>query len=327
MTTSEIELLRILADGELYSGQYLANKVGVSRTAIWKQINKIKEKNVKLIAIRGKGYQLEYPLELLNVNKIRDQLTPIVLQQLESIQVLYQTDSTNKVLMDALPNTPIHARVVLAEYQSNGRGRGTNKWMSAPGMGLCISIAWHFDYMPKSFSALSLATGVVLANSLCQGEDGNRIQLKWPNDLIYNNAKLGGILIETRGQHAGSVDVVIGIGINININTQFSCLIDQKVTDLSTVYGNLPPRNYIASIIINNIFNLLAEYPQNGFEKYIGDWHQLDISKGKKAVLHSSGKKIVGTVNNIDDNGNLVMVVNGKKVKFSSGDLSLRLKK
>jgi BirA family biotin operon repressor/biotin-[acetyl-CoA-carboxylase] ligase len=228
--------------------------------------------------------------------------------------------------MEQLANFPIHANVLLTEYQSEGKGRGSNKWLSGPGIGLCLSVGWHFDYIPKTFSALSLATGVVIAKSIAKPETAG-INLKWPNDIMYDGAKLGGILIESRGQHAGSVDVVIGIGININLPSQLSCQIEQKTTDLSNAYGYLPSRNSLAAILINNIFELLSTYQKQGFEEYIDEWCKLDVSKGKQGIIHLNDNIIEGTVDGIDNNGNLLMIVNGKKTKYSSGDLTIRLKK
>jgi BirA family biotin operon repressor/biotin-[acetyl-CoA-carboxylase] ligase len=326
MITSEIELLKILADGKIYSGQVLAEKAGVSRAEIWKKINKIKNKNVEIKSIKGKGYCLASPIELLDDKKIRNQLSSYTNEHLQSLELLYQTESTNQLLMEQLANFPIHANVLLAEYQSEGKGRGSNKWLSGPGVGLCMSIGWHFDYIPKTFSALSLATGVVIAKSLARPGTAV-INLKWPNDIMFNGAKMGGILIESRGQHAGSVDVVIGIGINIKLPSHLSSQIEQDTTDLSDAYGFLPSRNFLAVIIINNIFQLLSEYQKHGFEEYIDEWCKLDICKGKQAVIHLNDNNIEGTVDGIDNNGNLLMIENGKRNKYSSGDLTIRLKK
>ncbi|MGY8814856.1 MAG: biotin--[acetyl-CoA-carboxylase] ligase [Gammaproteobacteria bacterium] len=326
MITSEIEVLKILADGELYSGQVLAEKMGVSRAAIWKKINNIKNKNVEIKSIKGKGYCLTSPIELLDENIIRNQLSASVHEHLQSLKLLYQTKSTNQYLMEQIACFPIHANVLLAEYQSEGKGRGKNKWLSGPGIGLCLSIGWHFDYIPKTFSALSLAIGVVIAKSLAKQEIIG-IKLKWPNDVLYEDAKLGGILIESRGQHAGSVDVVIGIGINVNLPSHLSCQIEQKTTDLSHVYGYLPSRNSLAVILINSMFELLSTYQKHGFEEYIDDWCKLDVSKGKQGIVHLNDNNVEGTVDGIDHNGNLLMIVNGKRTKYSSGDLTIKLKK
>ena len=324
MITSEIELLKILADGEMHSGEELAKTFGVSRTAIWKQLNKLKEKYIDIKSIKGKGYQLVNPIELLDDAKIIGQLNPDIQGHLQSLQLLYQTTSTNQILMDRIFDGPINGHVVLAEYQTKGRGRGSNKWLSGLGAGLYLSVGWRFDFLPNTFSALSLATGVVLAKSMEQ-LCSVRVQLKWPNDLVYNGAKLGGILIESHSQHAGIVDVVIGIGINIRLPSQLSEQIPYQTADLVRIADHLPSRNMLAGIIINNLFELLSTYSVQGFEHYIDDWRELDLCRGKQAELQLADSRIEGTVIDIDDYGYLLMLVAGKQVKYGSGDLTLRL--
>ena len=325
MYTSEVELLKILADGKLHSGQELAQIFGVSRTAIWKQLIKIKQKNLEVRSVKGKGYQLAQSLELLDKDQIRRQLKPIVQNQLTSLELYYETTSTNQLLIDSIDGNSINGRVVLTEHQSEGRGRGGNKWVGGLGAGLYFSVGWHFDYVPKTFSALSLAVGVTLAKSIevaCPA----RIQLKWPNDICHNDAKLGGVLIESRGQNAGAIDVVIGIGLNIRLSNYLSGLIPQKTTDLTTVSDYQPSRNLIAAVMINNLFKLLSNYPDQGFEHYIDDWRKLDISKGKRGVLNFSNDRVEGVVIDIDEYGNLLMSIDGEQHKFGGGNLTLRLK-
>jgi BirA family transcriptional regulator, biotin operon repressor / biotin---[acetyl-CoA-carboxylase] ligase len=324
MTPSEIELLKILADGEMHSGQFLAETIGVSRTAIWKQLKKIRETNVEITSVRGQGYQLAQPLELLDENTIIEHLRPDIQNQLTSLRLYYKTTSTNKILLDRMDDKTINGHVVIAEYQSEGRGRGGNKWLSGLGAGLYLSLGWHFDHLPKTFSALSLATGVVLAKCIEQ-VCGAIIQLKWPNDLVYDLSKLGGILIESRGQHAGMADVVIGIGINVKLSHRLSAQIPQATADLTGISGYQPSRNLLAGVIINNVIDLLTNYPNQGFDYYIDKWRELDICRGKQALLQFANKKIEGTVVDIDEQGNLLMSIAGKVVRYSSGDLSLRL--
>ena len=324
MIISERDLFAVLADGRFHSGQELAKLMGVSRTAVWKHLKKIREKGVDVHALRGRGYRLVLSVELLDADALVNHIEDSVQQRLRNLRVFYQIDSTNRFLSDQLTNDNIHANVILAEYQTHGRGRGGNQWLAGLGSGLCMSIGWHFDSTPKTLSALSLATGVVLSRSLQQA-GCSAIQLKWPNDLLHSGAKLGGILIESRGQLAGSVDVIIGIGINIEMPEQVADMIVQDVTDLTRVYGYRPSRNLLAGIIINNMFRLLDDYPRLGFDAYISEWRDLDYTRGKNAVLHLPNEDVTGRVADIDENGLLVMSVGDKLVKFSSGDLSLRI--
>lgn len=324
MTSREYEILKILADGKFHSGQELADSINVSRTAIWKQLNKIREKQLDVRAIKGRGYQLSEPLELLQADSILKSISLKPDVSINAINILFSIDSTNQYLLDELSKGPIHSRVVLTEHQKRGRGRGINRWESGLGAGIYLSIGWQFALMPKSYSALSLAVGTVISNCISE-LSGKSIGLKWPNDLIYEGSKLGGILIESRGQLAGRMDTVIGIGLNINIFDDIRSKVNQDITDLKEVFGHIPSRNELAAKVISNIINLLTEYPDCGFAHYLQDWRVRDISRGKMARLNMAGNIIEGTVVDVDEQGNLIISVDGKHEKYTSGDLSLRM--
>ncbi len=324
MKINESDLFKLLADGEFHSGQQLASAMNVSRTAIWKHLDNLRSKGVEIEAIKGKGYRLSSPIEMLDRQVIITNLNSDAADQLQDLQLHYQLDSTSRLLSSRTASQSIHASVVMAEYQTDGKGRGNNQWLTAPAAGLCISIGWHFDSTPKTLTALSLATGVVLAE--CLTASGSvPVRLKWPNDLVYDGAKLGGILIESRGQLAGAVDVIIGIGLNIRMPSALATKITQRVTDLSQVFGYTPSRNQLAANIISSMFSMLENYAVLGFETRIDKWRQLDITRGSNAILHRVGGDVSGRVVDIDENGFLIMAVNGKLARFSSGDLSIRI--
>lgn len=324
MSARELEFLKILADGEVHSGEVLARQTGVSRTAVWKQLNKLRGKNLEVITVKGQGYRLASPLELLDPDLISSSLAADTAGAIQSVECYFETISTNQLLLEHLQTASIHGRVVLSEFQSAGRGRGSNKWLGGLGAGLYISLGWHFDLAPPGMSALSLAAGVSVArvlNTLVEETVG----LKWPNDLVCNGAKVAGILIESRGQHAGMVDVVIGVGINFDLPGGIVDQIEQKVTDLKTIAGSLPPRNRVAADIIDGVVDMLIHYPERGFEPWIDSWRSLDICRGRDAELHLGGRILRGEVIDIDEQGMLIMYVDNARQKYSSGELSLRL--
>ena len=319
--TTEYKLLKVLSDGNLHSGQKIADQMGVSRTAVWKHLKKIRSKSLDVYTVRGKGYRLEGPLELLQEDLIAKKIRKEVSQYLHSVQVVYETDSTNNILLE---QQDVQGRVIIAEYQHAGKGRGENIWLSGLAGSLCLSIGWHYEAIPSNFNAISLATGVVLARCI-EKFTGVTIQLKWPNDLIHHRSKLGGVLIESRGQHAGIVDVVVGIGINFRLPTPLRQMISQNVTDLSSLWGETLSRNDIAAEIINETVNLLSTFPERGFNHYIDEWRMRDSGKDCEASLYLPGKQINGRIVDIDENGNLIMSTNDSLIKFGSGELSLRL--
>lgn len=317
-------LLHYLADGKFYSGQFLADTLGISRTAIWKQVHTLKKYGLDIYSVRGKGYRLSKPIELLDRSSIESACSSEALGLINDIEIMFKTESTNQQLLDKLSTHGIHARLVLAEFQTAGRGRRGSRWISPAGAGICLSIGWCFDYTSDSLTALSLAVGVAVVSALKQtGVAG--VCLKWPNDIIYQNRKLGGILIESRGEVAGPSTVVIGIGLNVDLPEQVIDCIGQPVTDLARLMEHPPSRNDVAGTIISETIDMLNVFATHGFAAFLQQWRELDYGCGKQATLMLSDKMIKGRVQGINDNGMLVMLIEGQLKEFSSGELSLRI--
>ena len=201
-----------------------------------------------------------------------------------------------------------------------------DRWRRIKGevSGVFFSLGWCFDSAPGSLTALSLAVGVAVAEALTEaGCEG--VELKWPNDIVVDGTKLGGILIESHGQIAGTCNVVIGIGINVHMPAKLTAVIDQEVTDLVSLMSCLPSRNSLIATILRHLMEMLDRFAGEGFSAFIQRWRKLDFVRDKNAVLILANDRISGTVTGIDQNGLLVLNVNGEDRKFSSGELSLRL--
>jgi BirA family biotin operon repressor/biotin-[acetyl-CoA-carboxylase] ligase len=327
MNNREYEIVKILSDGDVYSGQKLANMAGTSRTAIWKHLKNIRAKHIDVLAIKGKGYQLSAPVELLESSHIlknikSDENYP----RPGNLEIHYSLDSTNQYLLDKLSTEPIHTHAVIAEHQRHGRGRSKNRWESGIGAGIYLSIGWHYSLMPNQYPALSLASGSAIATLLSEMFN-TPIGLKWPNDLEYEGAKLGGILIESRGQHAGTMDMVIGIGLNVVLNKSIKDNVEQNIIGLQEITGHIPSRNELAGKMISILFEVLSKYPVNGFNHYLSDWRNRDVVRGKQVILDTGAALVEGTAVDVDESGSLIVDVNGVQEKYTSGELSLRVKK
>lgn len=319
------QVLAVLADGEIHSGQHLADATGVTRSAVWKQIRRLAGLGLEVEGTSGRGYRLAAPLELLDAEGIHRHLDPGARQVPVDIEALFEIDSTSHYLLDALAADSIHGRAVLAEYQSAGRGRRGNRWLAAPASGLCLSLGWHYESTPASLTCLSLAAGVAVAGAL-RGEGCRGVQLKWPNDVLVDGAKLAGILIESHAQGAGPCDVVIGVGVNVRMPEQLERTLDRRVTDLERVLAPVrPSRNRLAARLINALVAMLKQYGSDGFISFLEAWRDLDYAAGREAVLQLPGQQTTGRVVGIDENGLLVMDIEGELRKFSSGELSLRI--
>ena len=317
----KIKLLSCLLDNDYHSGNGLAARLGVSRTVIWKGIKQLRAYGLEIEARHGKGYRLHDEIDLLQRNEILGELGQYA--GACSMDVLFDTESTNLCLTGLFGQTGLHKHIVLAEYQHGGKGRRGRTWVSPFARGLYLSLGWRFDMAPASLNALSLASGVALARTL-EGLDMSGVSLKWPNDLVLAGKKVGGILLEARSETAASCDVVIGIGVNIRLDKETRTGLDQPATDLAGHYHSLPSRNRLAGRIIAGQFSMLERVASGRMGEYVAEWRNLDCLSGRPAELHMPGRVVRGHVSGVDDNGLLLLETGGKIEKFSSGEVRAR---
>ena len=319
------QLIERLADGQWHSGEFLANTLGVSRAAVWKRLQTLRELGLELEAIRGKGYRLAHALELLDAQRITAAVKASAGQFAPTVEVFSQIDSTNAYLMhsDAAP------AVAFAEHQSAGRGRRGRVWCSPFCANLYFSLAWRFESMPPQLPALSLAIGTTLAETL--GESGVRgIGLKWPNDLLWQGRKLAGILIEHRGEAAGPCRVVVGIGLNLAMTATQGEGIDQQWVSLEEAArenaASLPSRNALAAKLVVSLSQCLEQFSQSGLDSFRPRWEALDVSRDQQVLIQQETETIEGVAQGVDRDGALIVRVRGERRRFFSGEVSLRVK-
>ncbi len=318
------KLLNIIADGGLYSGEELGNELGISRAAVWKIISSLRDDGLAIMAVKGKGYRLSRPIEFLNKEKLLSGMNPHVVKILNNLEIFEEIDSTNQYLLENTGKAHKHANVVLAEYQSNGRGRRGSPWISPVGSGISLSIAWHFKQPVDSLTCLSLAAGCAVIRTLAKTGFEN-IGLKWPNDIFFKSKKLGGLLVEIRGEIAGPCDAVIGLGLNVSFPTGFKGDINQPWIDLADIKGLIPSRNAIAAELISELLLFLASYADARIEDIMNEWREYDCMRGKRARLVLHEKQIDGLVEGIDNDGALLMSVDGSIQRYTAGEISLRI--
>ena len=318
------KLLRVVADGDLYSGEELGRILGVSRTAIWKIINSLRDYGLTVVAVKGKGYRLTRPIEFLDKEALLSGMSPSAVKILNRLEIFEEITSTNQYLLENTGIPDKHANIVLAEYQSHGRGRRGGTWISPIGSGINLSTGWHFEQPVDSLTCLSLAVGCAVIRVLTKmGIKG--VGLKWPNDIFFKGKKLGGLLIEIRGETAGPCDVVIGLGMNIAFPAGFEGNINQPWTDLASINNSLPSRTIITAKLISELILLLDGYADTKIEDIINEWREYDCMRGKKARLTIQGKQINGLVVGVDNDGALLMSVNESIQKYTAGEISLRM--
>ncbi len=324
-TVSPLErLLRSLADGRFHSGQILATAMGVSRAAVWKQVRRLQQEyGVVVHAVRGRGYRLAAPLELLEHERLNAHIGEDSRARLESTELLICTPSTNSCAVAESPTRSGYARVWLAEHQTAGRGRRGRDWVSAFGQNIYLSLAWRFDLPMTELSALSLAVGVVVAESLDElGVRGHA--LKWPNDLLADGRKLAGILVEVSGEAAGPATAVVGVGVNLRLPTSLGASIDQPWTDLSALPGGNVSRNALAGTLIDRLIGACDLFTREGIAPYLDRWLAFDGHYGHPVRLHSGGRVLEGVYAGIAANGALILENGEGRSEHHAGEVSLR---
>jgi BirA family biotin operon repressor/biotin-[acetyl-CoA-carboxylase] ligase len=321
-------LLAMLSDGEFHSGEKLAARLKISRSAVWKIVGTLRAMGVEIESAAKQGYRLPQAVELYDADRLREAIEAKHQERIASIAALLQVDSTNRYLIDSEPATPGTAQVCIAEIQSSGRGRRGRSWLAPFGSGLCLSMAWSFDEAPPTLSALSLAVGVAVTRAL-RRFGGDSVQLKWPNDLVWNARKLGGILIEMRGESSGPTRVVIGLGLNLRMPaTARLDLAKQQatlITDLHEILGdNTPGRNALLGAVIEELLIALQIFERQGFEAFSDEWRNRDALKDASVRVLCANESVNGVARGSAPDGALLVEVDGKVQRFVSGDVSLR---
>lgn len=325
---STTTLLRRLADGRHHSGQALAAELGVTRAAVWKQIEALRRRGLAVEARRGAGYRLARPVELLDAGAIRAALGAPGRGAVARLDVFAELDSTNRWLLEHAP-PPGRLNVCLAEYQTAGRGRRGRQWHAPLGSGLCLSAAWQFAGTPAGLSALTLAVGVVARRALA-ATAGLAVGLKWPNDLVWDDRKLGGILLEMVAEAHGGCLVVAGLGLNVAVPAERLREISDwpgGAVDLAQATGGaVPARNVLAAALIDGLAALFAGYAEAGFAPYREEWRDADHLKGKRIVWdRGAGGASAGTAAGIDADGALLLRDGADAPRrIVAGDVSVR---
>jgi BirA family transcriptional regulator, biotin operon repressor / biotin---[acetyl-CoA-carboxylase] ligase len=322
------KLLALLADGKFYSGEELARELRVTRSAIWKLIGKLRGLGIDIQALSRQGYHLPHAVELYDPTVLQAALSVSARQSIHRVDTLLTVDSTNRFLIDAAAPPVGQAAVCVAEVQTAGRGRRGRSWLAPFGSGVCLSLAWQFAESPPTFSALSLAVGLAVVRAL-RRFGAESAQLKWPNDVVWTQRKLAGILIEMRGEASGPARVVIGIGMNLHLPaTTRLALAEQQaalVTDLHEMLGQRTPgRNALVAAMIDELITMLRQFEREGFPAFEAEWRDRDSLLNSPVRVLSASETINGIARGVAADGALLVEVNGQTQRFMSGDVSLR---
>jgi len=311
------QLYACLADGRLHSGATLSEGLGISRAAVWKRVQALRAIGLEIPATAGGGYRLERPIELLDADDIRSQASAAELV----VDTVGAVDSTNARLAAAGGR---HGHALLAEAQTAGRGRRGRGWLSPPGSGLYLSLAWHFESGLAGLAPLSLVVGLTAAETLQQASSAP-ITVKWPNDLLAHDRKLGGCLAEMSGAAEGPCRAIVGIGINLFPTPAMGGL-DQAWTTLAD-HGEPVGRNRLAARLLDALAQSLARFDRDGFDSFLARWPAVDaLSDRAVRIIHANASETTGTACGIDGQGRLVLESAGQRRAIASGEVSVRVR-
>ena len=311
-----LTLLKLLKDGRFHSGQALGQALGISRSAVWKQLQHLEsDLNLSIHKVRGRGYQLASPLELLDSEQIPSSPWPALIHQ--------TLDSTNAEALRAIGRGEAAPFAVLAEQQSAGRGRRGRKWVSPFAENIYFSLVLRIEGGMRQLEGLSLVVGLAVLNALRDIGTSNA-GLKWPNDVLVGSKKIAGILLELVGDPADVCHVVLGIGINVNMKATEE--VDQAWTSVRLETGRSINRNEFIVILNNRLHQYLQQHEMQGFSVMQSEWEENHLWQGGEVSLIAGSHKVDGTVLGIDGQGALRIDVGGTEKIYSGGELSLRLR-
>ncbi len=266
-------------------------------------------------------------LDLLDADALRAALEPDVAARLAKLEVFTELDSTNRRLLAAPP--PVgKLDVCIAEFQTAGRGRRGRRWNAPLGSGICLSVGWQFAGMPAEPAALTLAVGVAVRRVL-ERVAGLTIALKWPNDLVFDERKLGGILLELKAEAHGGAHVVAGVGLNVALPAALLAVAQRLAARRRRSHDGArqepPPRAVLAGALVNELAALLADYPTQGFAAYRTEWRSADFLRGRAVRLDEPAGRVFGTALGIDSDGALLVETEaGERRRVVAGDVSVR---
>lgn len=309
------KLLGLLKNGDFISGEILAKKLNVSRTAVWKQIKRLEKIGYKFESVKNKGYRLVSKPD----KPIPEEITPYLDTRIIGREFHYfeKVGSTNTKAKELIKKDAAEGTVVVSDIQTHGRGRKNRAWISKEG-GLWFSIVLYPDIQPLYGMVLTMAASVAITNSLKKLVGIHSI-IKWPNDILFNKKKLCGILTEFDAEIDKINYSIIGIGININNNINNS--LKKTATSIKKEIGREVSKINLLRSILNNFDKYYLEVKEGKYDKIRFEWLKYSNIIGKNIIVKQNSKITKGIVKNIDRNGSLVLNTDRGKIRILSGDV------
>lgn len=322
--STRTQVLSILSDGAFHSGTDMGQRLGISRAAINKAIQQLIDYGLEIHRVSGKGYRMPDVMAPLDEKKIRQGLKQGPNSLSCDIEIHDELPSTSEHLLRRETTPTSRTSVCLAEAQSLGRGRRGRAWVASPYSNIMMSMSWRFPAGLGGLSGLSLAAGVAVVEALeeCSVEG---VGLKWPNDILWNQKKLGGVLMDLQGEIDGPCFIVLGLGLNVYMQENYANDIEAPWVDLYQVLEELPDRNVLIAHLVNKLGAMFQTFEREGFESYRARWEDLHVYHGQQVKLLLANGEVHGEVHGVDAQGALrLRDQTGTMQIFHSGEISLR---
>jgi BirA family biotin operon repressor/biotin-[acetyl-CoA-carboxylase] ligase len=321
-TALSFSVLRLLADGHFHSGATLARELDVSRGTVWNAVCALEALGLSIYRVRGRGYRLPEALSLLDAAQIGKHAGDAAARV--SIELVDVADSTNVRLMARAGAGASAGSVLAAEWQESGRGRRGRPWHAGIGGGVTFSLLWRFAQGASAVAGLSLAAGVALVRAFAK-LGARDLALKWPNDVLWREGKLAGLLIEMQGDALGPSAVVIGVGINVRLSDAVRGRIDQPAADLESACGVALDRNAVLGHVLAELTSVLDAFSRDGFAPMRAEWERYHAHQGKAVTVNlPDGRSDEGVARGVGDDGALLFETGNAVRRLHSGELSLR---
>lgn len=303
------------------SGAVISRELQVSRTAVWKHINGLRDAGYLIEAVPSRGYQLISTPNILSEEEVREKLHTTTIGQ--RLVCLPETASTNADAFRLAEEGAVEGTVIIAEAQSGGKGRMGRVWSSPPGINLYCSVVLRPTVKPYQAPQLTFLSAVAVARAI-ELTTTLKPEIKWPNDVLIRGAKVAGLLNEMSAETDGINFVILGIGVNLNMTAaQFPADLRTPATSLLLEQGRPVSRAQFAAVMLSELDRLYGEFLDHGFGPVREEWQQRCNANGREVSVSDGGAETMrGAFNGIDGDGAmLVRLPNGIIERILSGDV------
>ena len=323
MRKTIVEMLKN-SGSNFISGESIAGTLGISRTAVWKHIQKLRDSGYQIISRERHGYRLKDAPDLLLPSEIQIALDTQTIGR--DMHYYPSVDSTNRVAKALAYHGAQDGTIVVAEEQTGGKGRLERNFFSPRGKGIWFSVVLRPNFSPHEAPKFTLMAAVAVAEAMARFN--LQAQIKWPNDILFDGRKLVGILTEMSGEIGKIAYIVIGVGINVNINRdEFPEDLRPVAASLSEMSGETISRVELFRAVLEEFDKLYAIVNSSGFDKVIELWRNYNVTLGKNVRVIAAvdgGESFTGKAVDLDSSGALVVETSDGLRTVYAGDVSIR---